>query len=180
MPLGGVELDALQVVTLSVLLELLEARLALARIPATVGDQPVRILLSEARVPLERVEALAVPLLQVRRLEDADVDVAILEDILDEILLRVLLELLDRPVRLRRRKAHIGVEAIDPALRVALLAAHPVLWACVPEVDVTIDDEKAVTVVAVHRRPSSPVDVARRSPSSARRLRRSTLSSGRR
>src|SRR5438034_11282461 len=76
-PLGRVELDALEVVALGILLELLQARLALARIPAAVGDQPVRILLDERRVPLQRVETLAVPLLQRRRLEDADVHVAL-------------------------------------------------------------------------------------------------------
>src|SRR5918995_715304 len=89
MPLGRVELDALQVVALSVLLELLEA--------------------------------FAIPRLQVRRLEDADVDVALLEHVLDEVLLGVLLELLKRPVRLRRPEALIGMEALDPPLRVLLL-----------------------------------------------------------
>src|SRR5439155_22814018 len=111
---------------------------------------------------LERVEALAVPFLQVRRLEDANVDAAILEDILDEVLLRVLLELLDRPVCLQRRKAHICVKAIDPALREPLLAAHPVRRARVPKVEMAIDHEIAVTVVAVHGRSSSAVDVAAR------------------
>src|SRR5205814_9551894 len=48
--LGRVELDALEVVTLGVLLELLQPGLALARIPATVGDQAVRILLDQLRV----------------------------------------------------------------------------------------------------------------------------------
>src|SRR5207247_966570 len=84
-PLGRVELDALEVVTLGVLLELPQARLALAWIPATVGDQSVRRLLNQRGVLLERVEALAVPLLQVRRLEDANVDVTMLADILDEV-----------------------------------------------------------------------------------------------
>src|ERR671911_1545860 len=150
MPLGRVELDALQVVALSVLLELLEARLTLARIPTTVGDQLVRILFSQLRVPLERVEAFAIPRLQVRRLEDADVDVALLEHVLDEVLLGVLLELLKRPVRLRRPEALIGVEALDPPLRVLLLALHPVRRTRVPEMDVTIDNEVLLTIPLVH------------------------------
>src|ERR687897_3678912 len=154
MPLGRVELDALQVVALSVLLELLEARLTLAWIPTTVGDQLVRILFSQLRVPLERVEAFAIPRLQVRRLEDADVDVALLEHVLDEVLLGVLLELLKRPVRLRRPEALIGVEALDPPLRVLLLALHPVRRTRVPEMDVTIDNEVLLTIPLVHM--SSP------------------------
>src|SRR5207244_112920 len=158
-PLGRVELDALKVVALGVVLELLQARFALARVPAAVGDQSVRVLLDQLRVLLERVEAVGVPLLQVGRLEDADVDVAVLEDVLDEVVLRVLLELLERPVRLRGPKAHVRVEAFDPTLRVLLLAAHPVRRARVPEVEMTVDDEKVVTVVAIHRGPSSAVGV---------------------
>src|ERR671911_625831 len=118
MPLGRVELDALQVVALSVLLELLEA--------------------------------FAIPRLQVRRLEDADVDVALLEHVLDEVLLGVLLELLKRPVRLRRPEALIGMEALDPPLRVLLLALHPVRRTRVPEMDVTIDNEVLLTIPLVH------------------------------
>src|SRR5205823_1014426 len=158
-PLGRVELDALEVVALGVVLELLQARLALARIPASVGDQAVRILLDQLRVLLECVEAVAVPLLQVGRLEDADVDVAVLENVLDEVVLRVLLELLDRPVRLLGPKAHVRVKALDPTLCVLLLAAHPVRRACVPEVEMTVDDEKVVSVVAIHPGPSSAVEV---------------------
>src|SRR6266496_5807002 len=118
--------------------------------PAPVGDQTVRILLNQPRVLLQRVETFAVPLLQVRRLEDANVDVAVLEDILDEVLLRVLLELLDRPVRLLGTKTHVRVKALDPALRVLLLAAHPVRWARVPEREMTVNDDNVVTVVAIH------------------------------
>src|SRR5207237_4958876 len=108
----------------------------------------------------QRIEAVAVPLLQVGRLEDADVDVAVLEDVLDEVVLRVLLELLDRPVRLLGTKAHIRVKAFDPALRVLLLAAHQVRRARVPEVEMAVDDEETVTVVGVHGGPSSAVEVA--------------------
>src|SRR5918995_3458364 len=175
MPLGRVELDALQVVALSVLLELLEARLTLTRIPTTVDDQFVRILFSQLRVPLERVEAFAIPRLQVRRLEDADVDVALLEHVLDEVLLGVLLELLKRPVRLRRPEALIGVEALDPPLRVLLLALHPVRRTRVPEMDVTIDNEVLLSIPLVHmssltRRSEDKANVLRVDP--ARECRR--------
>ena len=108
------------------------------------------MLLDQPRVALGGVEAVGVPLLQVRRLEDADVDVALVEDVLDEVLLGVLLELLDRPVRLGRAEALVGVEALDPALGVLLLALHPVLRARVPEVDVAVDDEVLLAVVLVH------------------------------
>src|ERR687897_3038636 len=124
-PFGRVELDALEAVALGVFLELLEARVAITGVPAAVDYQPVRILLGHPCVALGRIEPLGVPLLQVGRQEHADVDVAILEDILDEVLLRVLLELLDRPVRVGRAEPLIRVEALDPALGELLLALHP-------------------------------------------------------
>src|SRR6185437_5693476 len=149
-PLGGVELHALEVVLLGVLLELPESGLALTRIPASVGDQPSRVLLRQRGVSLQGVEPVPVPGLQVRGLEDADVRVAVLEDVPDEVLLRVLLELLDRPVRLFWTESHVGVEALDPALRVLLLAGHPVRRARIPKVDVAINDEVALAVLLVH------------------------------
>ena len=149
-PLGRVELHALEAVALGVLLELPEAGLALARVPAAVDDQPAGVLLDHPRVALGGVEAVGVPLLQVGRLEHADVDVALLEDVLDEVLLGVLLELLDRPVRLGRAEPLVGVEALDPALGVLLLALHPVRRARVPEVDVAVHHEVLLAVVLVH------------------------------
>src|SRR5205807_10020621 len=65
-------------------------------------------------------------------------------------LLRILLELLERPVRFRRTKTHVGVEALDPAPRVLLLAAHPVRRTRVPEMEVAINDEVLLSVPLVH------------------------------
>src|SRR5205823_6087199 len=67
-----------------------------------------------------------------------------------------------QPGELGERPGAIRVEAFDPALRILLLAAHPVRRAGVPEVEMTVYNEIAVTVVAVHRKPSSAVDVSRR------------------
>jgi len=85
-PLSCVELDALHVVLLGVLLELLEPRLALAGIEAAVDDQPARVLRCQLAVLLRRVEAVGVPLLEIRRLEDRVVDVALLEHVALEVL----------------------------------------------------------------------------------------------
>ena len=104
-PLGRVELDALEAVALGVLLELAQAGVAVTRVEAAVDDQLVRVPATSHRVVhLGRVEAGRVPLLQVRRLEHGDVDVAVLEHVLLEVLLGVLLEVLDRPVRLGRAR----------------------------------------------------------------------------
>src|SRR3954447_14789338 len=149
-PLGRVELDALDAVLLVVGLELLEPRRALARVEAAVEDQTVAEALLGHRVLLDGVEALRVPLLQVRRLEDRHVDVALGEDVLLEVVERVLLEVLQRPVRLRRAEALVGVEALDPALRVLLGARLPVLGARVPEVEMAVEDEVLLAVLLVH------------------------------
>ena len=149
-PLGRVELDALQAVLGVVGLELAQAGLALTRVPAAVEDQLAGEAVHQRRVLLDVVEPVRVPLLQVRRLEDGVVDVAVGEDVLLEVLRRVLLEVLDRPVRLRRPKALVGVEALDPALGVLLGALDPVLRARVPEVQVAVEDEVLLPVLLVH------------------------------
>src|SRR5215207_4917940 len=94
---------------------------------SAVQDQLALEPLHGLGVLLDRVEALRVPLLQVRRLQQGHVDVAVDEHVLLEVVQRVLLEVLERPMRLRRAKPHIGVEALDPALRVLLGAGLPVL-----------------------------------------------------
>jgi hypothetical protein len=76
--------------------------------------------------------------------------VALLEDVLDEVLFGVLLELFDRPVRVGRTEPLIRVEALDPALGELLLPLHPVLRARIPEVEVAVQHEVLVAVVLVH------------------------------
>jgi len=109
------------------------------------------VLLPHERVPLGGVEALLVPLLQVRRLEDRHVHVAVLEDVLHEVVLGVLLEVLDRPVGRGRAKALVCVEALDPALGILLGTRHPVVRSRVPVMHVAIDHEVLLAVVFVHR-----------------------------
>ena len=105
-PLGGVELDALGPVALDVLpASCLQALVAVAGIEPGVGDELAGVLRAQRRVALGGVEALLVPLLQVGRLEDRHVDVPVLEDVLHQVVLGVLLEVLDAPVRLRRARA---------------------------------------------------------------------------
>ena len=120
-PLGRVELDALDAVLGVVGLELAQPGLALTRVPAAVDDQLAGEPVQHRGVLLDVVEALRVPLLQVRRLEDRHVDVALAEDVLLEVLDRVLLEVLERPVRLGGPEALVRVEALDPALGVLLV-----------------------------------------------------------
>ena len=163
-PLGRVELDALDAVLRVVGLELLEAGLALTRVPAAVDDQLAGEPVQQRRVLLDVVEAVRVPLLQVRRLEDRLVDAAVLEDVLLEVVRRVLLEVLERPVRLGGPEAHVGVEALDPALGVLLVALDPVLRAGVPEVQVAVEDEVLLAVLLVHQSPPPTATGCRSKP----------------
>jgi len=147
---GGVQLDAHRSPALDVLLELFEAGVAIARVEAGVHDELARMLLRERAIALGGVEPGRVPLLQVGRLEDRHVDVAVLEDVLHQVLLGVLLEVLDGPMRLRRPEPLVGVEALDPTLGVLLVTCHPVRGARVPVVHMAVDDEVLFSVFLVH------------------------------
>jgi hypothetical protein len=149
-PLGGVELDALDAVPGVVLHQLLQAGVALARVPAAVHDQLAGEPLQQRRVLVDRVEAVRVPVLEVGGLEDRDVDVALDEHVALEVLGRDLEVLLVVPVRLRRAELVVAVEAVDPALGELLAARLPVLPAGVPEVGVGVDDEVLLAVLLVH------------------------------
>src|SRR6185312_12007808 len=151
-PLGGVDLDALQVPLLGVFFELLEARVAFARVEPAVDDDPVGVLgqqVLEAAVLVDGVEALGVPVVEVRRLEDDLVDVALDEHVLLEVLGRDLEVLLVVPVGLGRGQLVVAVEAVDPALRVLLAPRLPVLAAGVPEMAVGVDDVVLLAILLV-------------------------------
>jgi len=150
---SSIQLAALGAEPLDVLPEVLQARVAVARVPPGVIDELARVPLAHQRVPLGSVEALLVPLLEVGRLEDGDVHVAVLEDVLHQVFFGVLLEVLDRPVRLGRAEALVGVEALDPALGVLLSPGHPVVGGSVPVVHVPVDDEVLLAVALVHVPP---------------------------
>ena len=102
-PLGRVELHALEAVLRVVLLELREPGLAVARVPAAVDDQPAGVLRGQrARCCSVVLKPSVYHSFRYVDWNIADVDVALLEDVLDEVLLGVLLELLERPVGLGR------------------------------------------------------------------------------
>ncbi len=149
-PFGGVELHALVVVLRDVGLELTQPVVALARVEPAVDDQPVAPLLQQRGVLVGGVEAVGVPLAQVRRLEDRVVDMALDEHVALEVLGRDLEVVLVVPVGLGRTQLVVAVEAVDPALRVLLGAGLPVLPAGVPEVAVGVDDEVLLSVFLVH------------------------------
>src|SRR5262249_23557410 len=117
---------------------------------APVEDQLVRERLLDLGVLVDVVEAVRVPLAQVRRLQRGHVDPGA-EHVALEVVDRVLVEALERPVRLGGREAHGCVEALDPALRVLLGAGLPVLGTRVPEVEVAVEDEVLLAVLLVHR-----------------------------
>ena len=152
-PLGGVELHALAAPPGHVVGQLLQAGVALAGVPAGVEQELAGVLLGELGVPLGGVEAVLVPLQQVGRLEDGDVDVPVFEEVLHQVVVGVRLEVLHRPVGVGRRHRLVAVEALDPALGVLLRPGHPVLLPGVPVVDVAVNDEVALAVLRVHGPP---------------------------
>src|SRR5215216_1482529 len=145
-PLGRIELDALEVVLVYQLLELLESLHALARVEGAVEDELVRVLLLQHRVLLSGVEAVGEEFGQVRRLEDRNVHVARFEEVVYHVLFGVLVVLLLRPDPFFGAQVLVVVvEAIDEAL--AVLVA--VLGAGIPVVDVPIHHEILLAVFLV-------------------------------
>ena len=87
---------------------------------------------------------------QVRRLEDRLVDVPVLEQVLDQVCFRRLLEVLEGPDLVGWAEvAVVVVEAVDETLA---LAIGLVGGRRVPEVDVPVDDEVVLAILAVHAR----------------------------
>ena len=84
MPLGGVELDALEAEALGVGAQLVEAGFAVARVEVVVVGELVRVRLGERERLLGLAEAGVVELAEVGRLEDRVVDVAVAEQVLHQ------------------------------------------------------------------------------------------------
>src|SRR5262249_12351041 len=139
LPLGGVELDAPDSEAMDQRLEVLQARFAVPRVPGTVEDQPVGMLLLETAVLLGGVEPVLVEVLQVGGLKDAHVDISVDEDILHHPVSAVLLEQRLIPHIVGRAKVPmVVVEAADEpgAVLVGL-----VVGAGIPQVHMPVDDE---------------------------------------
>ena len=152
-PLGGVELDALEAVLL--VRPPRAARrpaVAVTRVPAAVDDELVRgAARASAAFCSVVLKPVRVPLLQVRRLEDRRRRRGRPRRRPSRSPRRsTFWNFSMRPVRLGRAEALVGVEALDPALGVLLGARHPVLRAGVPEVHVAVDDEVLLAVLLVH------------------------------
>src|SRR5690349_573763 len=94
------------------------------------------------------VEALVVELVQVGRVQDGHIDIALPKQIVHNGLFAIVAELFEWPDCIcRTQGAVVGKEALDPALAVV---GSPVLRPCVPEVGVTVDDENILAVMPVH------------------------------
>src|SRR5215216_990097 len=146
LPLGRIELDALEVILVYQLLELLEALHTLARVEGAIEDELVRVLLLQNRVLLSGVEAVGEEFGQVGRLEDRNVHVARLEEVVHHVLFGVLVVLLLRPDPfLGAQVLVVVVEAVDESLPVLVA----VLGAGIPVVDVPIHHEILLAVFLV-------------------------------
>ena len=148
MPLGRVELDALEAEPLDVGAQLVEALLPVAGVEVVVVRQPGRVGLRELRGLLGLPEAIDVELAEVGRLEDRVVDVAVVEEVLLEALAALVEVVLVAPhLGLGAEVAVVVVEAVDELLAVDVAL---VLGAGVPQRDVRVDDEVVLAVLAVH------------------------------
>ena len=153
MPLGGVELDALEAELLGVLAELVEAGLAVARVEVVVVGQLVGVRLGELGRLVGLAESLVVELAERGGLEDRVVDVAVGEQVLHQPFAALVQVVLVAPhLGLRGQVAVVVVEAVDELLAVDVAL---VLRARVPQGDVGVDDEVAGVVLAVHEWASS-------------------------
>jgi hypothetical protein len=147
-PVGGVELHALEVEPLGVGAQLVQPALAVPGVEVVVVGQLVRVRRGERRRLVGLAEPVGVELLEPGRLEDGVVDVPVGEEVLHQAFTALVQVLLVGPhLGLRAEVAVVVVEAVDE-----LLAVHVqlVLRAGVPERDVRVHDEVLLAVLAVH------------------------------
>src|SRR5215467_8737116 len=95
-----------------------------------------------------RVEAVLVELIEVGRVENGHVDIAVSEQIFDQSRFAVLAKFLERPHRVGwAESAVIGVKAFDPAFPVFVL---PILGVGVPKMHMAVDDKDVLSIMLVH------------------------------
>src|SRR3984893_5877227 len=95
-----------------------------------------------------RVEAVVVELIEVGRVENGHVDIAVTEQVIDERLFAVAAEFLERPHGVSRAEGTvISVKAFDPALPVFV---SPILGVGVPKMHVPVEFWMCVPVIMVH------------------------------
>ncbi|SLH63626.1 Uncharacterised protein [Mycobacteroides abscessus subsp. abscessus] len=147
-PLGRIQLDALQVHPLRVSPQLLQARLFVARIVGMVVGEPPGILLDQSQRLVGLAETPVVELVQERGLEDRVVDVALHEEIAFEPGTAVIGVGVVVPDRIGRAQVLVVVvEAVDELLSVHVLLVR---LAGVPDMDVAVHDEVLVAVLLIH------------------------------
>src|SRR5262249_42642494 len=118
-------------------------------IKGTTENKTVRVFGFDSVILAVRVKPIEVKLIEISRVEDPHVDVAIEEQIVDHCLLAILTKFLKRPGDFRRTQSTvIGIETFNPALAVLV---PPVGRARIPQVRVSINDEDVLALVDVHR-----------------------------
>ncbi len=150
-PLGGVELHALEVEAPRVVAQLVQSGLprcggvevvVVGQLVGGVGLGQLRRLVGLPEPPL------VVELAELGGLEDRVVDVSVLEEVLHQPLTALVEVVLVAPhLGLGREIAVIVVEAVDELLAVDVAL---VLRSGVPQGNVGVDDEVAVAVLAIH------------------------------
>jgi hypothetical protein len=155
LPLGGVELDARNPVALDQGLQVLQARLAVPGVPGPIEDEALGMAFLECAVLLRGVEAVLIEILEIRRLKDAHVDIAVDEDVLQHPLGTVLLEERRLPDVVRRTQVPMVV--VETTNESGTILVGLVRRARIPQMHMPINDEQFLAGVSLeHGVPLSP------------------------
>src|SRR5271166_1629687 len=96
-PFRRVELHSFPIVCFSVILKHLQPILPIARIPKAIRNNTIRMLLSECLIPFQIRKSIVIKIAKILRIENCDVGVALLEYVLDIVLLGIPFEFLFWP-----------------------------------------------------------------------------------
>src|SRR5215470_13540397 len=163
LPLGRIQLDALNPVVLGQRLQVVQAGFPVSGIPRAVEYEALRMALPQQAVLLCGVEPVLVEVLEVGRLEDSHVDVPIDEDILHHSFGAVLLEHGGVPDVLGRTQ--VPVVVVETPDEPGSVLVELVLGAGIPQVQMPVDDEQLLAPISLEHGVPLP---GKRSPAAWR------------
>src|SRR5262252_5241079 len=147
-PFGGVELEPRNRILLDHVAERLQPGLFRPRVKGAVEEKTIWVLLLERVVLVVGVKPVCVKLIEIGRVENANVDIPLDEEIVNQRGLAILTELFIGPFRVRRAQATmVRIEAVNP---VFAMGGNLVRRTGVPQMHVAIDHKDVLPVVRVH------------------------------
>src|SRR5215471_2406862 len=94
------------------------------------------------------IEAVLVELIEIGRVQDRHIDIAGMEEVVDQYIFAIAAKFVEWPHLIGRAQAAVkGVKAFDPALPVLVF---PILGVGVPKMHMTVDNEDVVSIMTVH------------------------------